>query len=123
MGEDPGAPLWQLAIHWEEKLGRWVQLRKLTLLSPYLWLTSVQWTLANVFDVQGWLFPKLDLAVALLHWTIYFIFDQDIEGCGPGKKGVDYYLELRKRLGADEKTKKVYNISPQSSVSISIILL
>lgn len=123
MGEDPAAPLWPLAIHWDKKLGGWVDIRKLTLLSPDFWLNFVQWTLANVFDPKGWLFPKLDLAVALLHWTTYFVFDQDIEGCESGKKGVDYYLELWKWLGLDEKTKMVYNVSAQSSVLSSTILL
>jgi hypothetical protein len=73
-----------------------------------LCLTSIQWTLASMFDTKkGWLFPKLDLAVAFLHWTIYFIFDQEIEGCGKAKKGVDYCLKLRELLGMDDKTKTV----------------
>ena len=37
-GRNPGVPLWLLAIHWEENLGRWVKLCKQTLLSPALWL-------------------------------------------------------------------------------------
>ena len=112
MGEDPGAPLWPLTIHWGEKLGRRVKLRKLTLLSPDLWLTSVQWTLVNVFDPQGWLFSKLDLATAFLHWTIYFIFDQKIEGCSSATKGVDYFLRLREHLRKNPSTETVCNLSP-----------
>lgn len=73
-----------------------------------LWLTAVQWTLASMFDMQGWLIPKLDLAVAFIHWTIHFLFDHEIEGCWKAKKGVDYYLTLWELLGIDEKTEKVY---------------
>jgi hypothetical protein len=112
MEEDAYAPLWPLAIHWGEKLGRWVKLRKLTFLSTDLWLNSVQWTLANVFDGHGWLLSKIDLAVAFLHWTIYFIFDQKIEHCETAKKGVDFYMKLREHLGENPNTEKVYNLSP-----------
>ena len=112
MGEDPGAPLWPLAIHWEERLGRWVELRKLTLISSDLWLTSVQWTLANVFDGHGWLFRKIFLAEAFLHWTIYFIFDQKIEARVQKKKGVDLYMKLLEHLREHTNTAEVYNLSP-----------
>ena len=61
-----------------------------------------------MFDMnKGWLFPKLSLIVASLHWTIYFSFNQEIEGCGKVKKGVNYCLKLQELLGMDKRTEKV----------------
>ena len=76
-----------------------------------LWLASVQWTLSTVFNPKGWLLSKVDLAVAFLYWTIYFIFDQEIDGCERAKKGIDYYLKLRELLRMRKETQKVYNLS------------
>ena len=73
-----------------------------------LWLTAVQWTLVSMFDMQGWLIPKLNLAVAFIHWTIHFLFDHEIKGCWKVKKGVNYYLMLWELLERDKETKKVY---------------
>jgi hypothetical protein len=52
-------------------------------------LTSVQWTLANTFDLKGWFFSKLDLTVTILFWTVHFLFDKDAD---IGRRGWTLYV-------------------------------
>lgn len=80
------------------------------MISTELWLTSVQWTLATTFDLQGWFRPKLGLAVALLCWTLRFIYYDEVELDEAGRKGVNYFEVLMGRLRSDPETAMVSDI-------------
>jgi hypothetical protein len=80
------------------------------LTSTGLWLTSVQWTLATTFDLRGWFFSKLGLALALLHWTTRFIYSDDIGSIDGRQKERDYFVVLVEYLRKDAMTKKVREI-------------
>lgn len=50
---------------------------------------------------------KLDLAVTFLYWTIRFIYCDDIESKGAGKKEADYFIVLVEYLRSDVTTEPV----------------
>jgi len=98
MGVNAKTPHWKVAVYWGAQLGRWVILRKRTFHRTTLLLTYVQWTLASVFDLKGWFFSKVDLAVVFMYWTIFFLFDKNIDSLASRKRGFDVYRRLAKCL-------------------------
>jgi len=57
-----------------------------------------QWALVNVFNLKGWFFSKVDLAIVFIYWTIHFLFNADLNIPVSGKKGVNLYLTLAQHL-------------------------
>jgi len=61
----------------------------------------------NVFNLKGWFFSKVNLAIVFIYWTIHFLFNVDLKNPCVCKKGVDVYLTLAQHLA---KHKEVHGI-------------